>query len=183
MKLCLFCSSNDLPDTYTKPAIQLAAQLAHANWDLVYGGSRHGMMGLIAREMHAAGSHVTGIGLAVYSASIHKGVDELIIAETLGERKAVMLERSDAVLVLVGGVGTLDELTELIELKRQQHHDKRIVVLNTDGFYDGLRMQLERIAREGMLRAGENTHIPVRTLDSFVRFVDEPSEVVTYLQA
>lgn len=182
MKVCLFCSSNELPEKYTRPATELARLLAEAGNDLVYGGSSHGLMGLVAREMQTVGAHVTGITIPVYSATIHRGVDELIMAKTLGERKAAMLERSEAILVLVGGIGTLDELTELIELKRQLHHDKQIVVLNTDGFYDGFRMQLTRIAQEGMLKAGENAHIPVKMLDEFVRFVSRPEDVLPLLE-
>ncbi|QHN43121.1 TIGR00730 family Rossman fold protein [Candidatus Mycosynbacter amalyticus] len=181
MNICLFCSSNELPEKYTHPATRLADQLAAGGHQLVYGGSSHGLMGRMARVMQAGGARVTGVTLSVYSASIHRGVDELIMAKTLGERKAAMLERSDVILVLVGGIGTLDELTELIELKRQWHHDKQIIVLNTDGFYDGFRMQLERIANENMLRAGENTHLAIRSLDEFVTFVESPNEAILLL--
>ncbi len=160
-----------------QPARVLARGLAKDGHHLIYGGSRYGLMGLMAREMQAGGAHVTGVTIPVYSASISPELDECIVAQTVAERKTSMLERADAVVTLVGGIGTLDELTELIELKRQQRHDMPILVLNTDGFYDGFRLQLEHIAAEGMLRAGENTHLPVRTLDEFVRFVATPTDV------
>jgi uncharacterized protein (TIGR00730 family) len=181
MKICVFCSSNNLDEKYERPAKVLAKLLAKAGHDLVYGGSDYGLMKVMADGMQESGAKVLGVTIPVYSAHARKSVDEMIIAKTLGERKATMLERSDAVVTLVGGVGTLDELTELIELKRQTHHDKLIIVLNTDGFYDGLHMQLQRIAQEKLLKAGENAHIPIPTIDGLVKFVTEPQEVMDIL--
>jgi hypothetical protein len=181
MNVCIFCSSNDLEEKYTGPAGELARRLAEAGHDMVYGGSDYGLMKVMANGMQNGGAKIVGVTIPVYSAHARKDADEMIVAKTLGERKATILERSDAVVVLVGGIGTLDELTELIELKRQMHHDKLIIVLNTDGFYDGLRMQLQRIADEKLLKAGENTHIPTKTLDEFIQFVEEPSQVMQLL--
>jgi uncharacterized protein (TIGR00730 family) len=181
MNICVFCSSNDLEEKYTKPAEELARLLAEAGHHMIYGGSDYGLMKVMANGMQAGGAKIVGVTIPVYSAHARKSADEMIIAKTLGERKATMLKRSDAVVTLVGGIGTLDELTELVELKRQMHHDKLIIVLNTNGFYDGLRMQLQRIADERLFKAGENAHIPIKTLDEFIQFVDEPSQVMGLL--
>ena len=78
---------------------------------------------------------------------------------------------------LVGGIGTLDELTELIELKRQGHHAKPIIILNTDGFYDGLYAQLKRIGDENLFKAGENARIAIKSFEDLVTFVQTPNEV------
>jgi uncharacterized protein (TIGR00730 family) len=182
MNICIFCSSNDLEEKYIEPAKELARLLAEAGHNMVYGGSDYGLMKIMANEMQAGGAKIIGVTIPVYSAHARKNADEMITAKTLGERKATVLKRSDAVITLVGGIGTLDELTELIELKRQLHHDKLIIVLNTDGFYDGLRLQLQRIANEKLFKAGENTRIPIRTLDELVRFVEEPSRVMQLLR-
>lgn len=181
MNVCVFCSSNELEAKYTEPAKELARLLAEAGHHLVYGGSDYGLMGVMAESMQSRGAKIVGVTIPVYSAHARKSADELIIAKTLGERKATILERSDAIVCLVGGIGTLDEMTELLELKRQLHHDKEIIVLNSDGFYDGLQMQLNRIAEEKLFKAGENAHIPVKTLDQFITFVDEPAEVMQIL--
>ena len=157
--------------------------MAKAGHSMVYGGSDYGLMKVVANGMQEGGAKIVGVTIPIYSAHARKNADEMIIAETLGERKATILERSDVVVCLVGGIGTLDELTELIELKRQQHHDKLIIILNTDGFYDGLKMQLQRIANEKLFKAGENAHIPIPTLGGLVRFVDAPRQVLDILGA
>ncbi len=139
-------------------------------------------MKVVAQGMQEGGAKIVGVTIPIYAMNAHKTADEMIIAKTLGERKATILQRSDVIITLVGGIGTLDELTELLELKRQMHHSKLIVVLNTDGFYDGLRLQLQRIADEKLFKAGENAHIPIKTLDEFILFVDEPAQVMELLE-
>jgi len=180
MNVCVFCSSNELENKYTGPAKKLAQLLAEAGHTLIYGGSDYGLMKVMAAGMQAGGAQVVGITIPIYAGHARRDVDEMIIAKTLGERKAKILERSDAIVTLVGGIGTLDELTELLELKRQEHHDKPLIVMNTDGFYDGLRMQLERIANEKLFKAGE-ANLPVKTFDELIRFVNEPAEVMELL--
>ena len=75
----------------------------------------------------------------------------MVIAKDLAERKALMLARSDAVVVMAGGLGTLDEATEILELRKHGLHDKPVVLLNTAGFYDGLALQLRRMEADGFL--------------------------------
>jgi uncharacterized protein (TIGR00730 family) len=104
-----------------------------------------------------------------------ESADEMIITRDLAERKAVMLERSDAFVTLVGGTGTLDEMTEIFELKRHGLHNKPMVVLNTDGFYDGLREQYARMEQEEFL---SRLRMP---FDQMLSFVDEPAEVMAKL--
>lgn len=77
--------------------------------------------------------------------------DEMVIAKDLSERKALLLSRSDAVVIMVGGTGTLDEATEILELKKHGKHTKPVVLLNTAGFYDGLKQQFRRMDEEGFL--------------------------------
>lgn len=92
----------------------------------------------------------------------------------LAERKAELLARADAIVVLVGGLGTLDEVTEVLELKKHNLHDKPVVVLDTEGFYDGLRTQLRRMDEEGFLP---------RPLAELITFADTPAEVFAHLAA
>lgn len=82
---------------------------------------------------------------------VRPGVDEMIITENLSERKTLLLDKSDAVVMLVGGTGTLDETTDLLELKKHGLSDKPLVVINTAGFYDGLKVQLLRMEEDGFL--------------------------------
>ena len=75
----------------------------------------------------------------------------MVLAKDLANRKALMLARSDAVVVMAGGLGTLDEATEILELRKHRLHDKPVVLLNTAGFYDGLTLQLQRMETDGFL--------------------------------
>jgi uncharacterized protein (TIGR00730 family) len=98
----------------------------------------------------------------------------MVIADDLAERKALLLARSDAVVVMAGGLGTLDEVTEILELKKHGLHDKPVVLLNTAGFYDGLLMQLRRMEEEGFLP------VPMAEL-AFA--TDDGARALTYLEA
>jgi uncharacterized protein (TIGR00730 family) len=99
----------------------------------------------------AAGGRLVGISVEFLRGVARTDADEMVIAKDLAERKALLLARSDAIVVLVGGLGTLDEATEILELRKHRLHDKPVVLLNTDGFYDGLLQQLRRMEAEGFL--------------------------------
>lgn len=178
MNVCVFCAANDLEDKYTKPAKKLAKLLAEAGHTLVWGGSNVGLMKVMADGVQNGGGKIIGVSLEYYKQNARPNTDKLIIAKTLGERKAQMLEHSDIVVNLVGGLGTLDEMTEIIELKKQNHHNKTSIILNTEGFYDGLKMQLERIFNEGFISAKEHNESNKRPLTNFVRFANTPEEVM-----
>lgn len=170
--IAVFCSTNELADTYTKPAIKFAELLAKNNYHLVWGGSNTGLMHLIASTAKKNGSKLVGVSITTFKDFIHQDADEMIIEDTLSKRKATMLERSDAIVCLVGGIGTLDEITEIIELKKQNHHSKPIVVLNTNNFYEGFITQLNKMKNEGFIH---------NNLDDLIIFADEPEDVIEYI--
>jgi hypothetical protein len=97
----------------------------------------------------------------------------MVIAENLGERKALLLARSDAIVVMAGGLGTLDEATDILEQRKHGLHDKPVVLLNTAGFYDGLTLQLQRMEDEGFL--------PVPLAD-LVFVTDDNARALTHLE-
>ncbi len=173
MNICVFCSANDLEAKYTAPAKEFARLLAKNGHALVWGGSDYGMMNLVASAVQKNGGKITGISVEFFKEKARKNADEMVIAKDLGERKATMLVRSDAVVMMVGGIGTLDEATEIIALKKIGKHNKPIVVLNTDNFYEGLKIQLERMEKEGMLP-------PVSKL---AYFADTPQPAIDYLNS
>jgi uncharacterized protein (TIGR00730 family) len=176
MNVCVFCSASDLPAKYTEPAVRLARLLAENGHNLVWGGSNVGLMRDIAAEVQSAGGKIIGISMELLKATARPGADEMVVAKDLGERKALMLERCDAVVTLVGGTGTLDELTDVFELKRHGFHHKPIIVLNTDAYYAGLQQQLHHMQEENFL----NRQAP---LDELIQFVDEPEAVIAALGA
>ncbi len=173
LNVCVFCSAADLPEKYVRPAEEFARLLAEHGHTLVWGGSDVGLMKRMATGAQDAGAKIIGVSVEFLRLSARQNADEMIIAKNLGERKATMLSRADALVMLVGGIGTLDEVTEVIELKKHGHHDKPIVVLNTDGFYDGLHKQLRRMEIDGML--------PCELLD-LVHFARTPDDAMDLIE-
>lgn len=108
-------------------------------------------MKVVADGVEEAGGRLVGVSVDFLAHKARPGVDEMVVAKDLAERKALLLAKSDAIVVMVGGTGTLDEATEILELKKHGKHSKPVVVLNTAGFYDGLKDQFRRMEEEGFL--------------------------------
>jgi hypothetical protein len=151
MNITVFCAANRIEERYTRPALEFARLLGEGGHTLVWGGSDAGLMGDLAREVRGAGGKLVGISVEFLAHKAFEGADEMVVTPDLGTRKAQLLARGDAIVVLVGGMGTLDEATEMLELKKHGHHSKPVVFLDTDGFYDGLREQLRRMDADGFL--------------------------------
>jgi uncharacterized protein (TIGR00730 family) len=151
INVCVFCSASDLADKYVIPARQLAKLIAEHGHSLVWGGSDSGVMKVMADGVQAGGGKIYGVSVEILKQVARPDADEMVIAKDLGERKAMMLARSDVIVVLPGGLGTLDELSEILELRKHNAHSKQVIVLNTDGFYDGLKTQLDRMSAEGFI--------------------------------
>ncbi|MEV0070701.1 MULTISPECIES: TIGR00730 family Rossman fold protein [unclassified Amycolatopsis] len=174
MNICVFLSAADLDERYTEPAREFADLVGKGGHTLVWGGSDRGLMKVVADGVQASGGRLVGISVELLRAAARKDADEMVITADLAERKALLLSRSEAVVVLAGGLGTLDEVTEVLELKKHGLHHKPIVLLNTDGFYDGLILQLRRMEDDGFLP------LP---LDDLVHFAAEPADVLAYLES
>ncbi|WP_156726235.1 LOG family protein [Streptomyces apocyni] len=173
MNICVFLSAADLDERYTRPAREFAELLAKGGHTLVWGGSDVGLMKVVADGVEAAGGALVGVSVDFLAAKTRPGVDRMVIARDLAERKALLLENADAVVVMVGGTGTLDEATEIMELKKHGKTDKPVVLLNTAGFYDGLKEQFRRMEDEGFLP------LPLTEL---VFFAEEPVAALAYLE-
>ena len=172
MNIAIFCSANDLAEKYTKPVMEFCEMCAKNGYDLVWGGSDTGMMKLVADTFKQNGRKIIGVSIPAFDHVQKDGADEMIRAGDLCERKTTMLDRSDAIVILVGGLGTLDELMETLELKKHQSHEKPVVVLNTNGFYDHLKKQLELMKAEGMI---------IKELNQFLEFANTPSEAYSLI--
>ncbi|MFK8906004.1 TIGR00730 family Rossman fold protein [Streptomyces sp. YS-3] len=151
MNICVFLSAADLDDRYTGPAREFAELLGKGGHTLVWGGSDRGLMKVVADGVQEAGGRLVGVSVDFLAVSARENADEMLFAGDLAERKALLLEKADAVVIMVGGTGTLDEATEILELKKHGKHTKPVVLLNTAGFYDGLKTQFRRMEDEGFL--------------------------------
>ena len=154
-RLCVYCGSSDaVADRYQEAASELGARLAAAGIDLVYGGGRVGLMGLLADAALTAGGTVIGIiPKRLLDAEVaHLGVSELVVVESMHDRKRVMADKSDAFAVLPGGIGTLDELFEIISWKQLELHDKPILLIDIGDYWAPLRALLDHIVLTGFAR-------------------------------
>lgn len=138
--ICVYCSSsNAAAPAYMEAAAELGRALAREGMRLVYGGGGVGLMGACAAAAHAAGGQVLGIIPAFLVGKERPlGEVETIVVQSMHERKMRMFEGSDAFVVLPGGIGTLEEVIELLSWRRLDLHTKPIVFYNPDGFWDGL---------------------------------------------
>ncbi|MBC7269884.1 MAG: TIGR00730 family Rossman fold protein [Streptomyces sp.] len=173
MNICVFLSAADLDERYTRPAREFAKLLGKGGHALVWGGSDVGLMKVVADGVQEAGGRLIGVSVDFLSAKARPGADEMVIARDLAERKKLLLDKADAVVIMVGGTGTLDEATEILELKKHGRTGKPVVLLNTAGFYDGLKEQFRRMEDEGFLP---------RPLADLVFFADEPVGALAYLE-
>ncbi|MCU1695762.1 MAG: Cytokinin riboside 5-monophosphate phosphoribohydrolase [Mycobacterium sp.] len=173
MKICVFLSAADLDERYTRPAREFAEAIGKGGHTLVWGGSNTGLMKVVADGVQETGGRLVGVSVELFREMARVDADEMVFAEDLAERKALLIAASDAVVVMVGGLGTLDEATEILELRKHKLHEKPVVLLNTAGFYDGLTTQLRRMDDDGFLP------IP---LDELVYFADDGTDALAHLE-
>jgi uncharacterized protein (TIGR00730 family) len=153
--VCVFCGSNygDNP-VYREMAAVMGRKLAMAGLRLVYGGGKVGLMGVLADSALAAGGEVVGvIPQAIVDMEVaHLGLTELIVVQSMHERKARMAEASDAFIALPGGYGTFEEFCEVLTWSQLGFHDKPCGVLNVGGFYDPLLALFDRAVQDRFIR-------------------------------
>lgn len=153
--LCVYSSSsNTIAPVFFEAARALGRAIADRGDLLLYGGGLTGLMGECARTVHLHGGRVIGV---IPKALNEKGIvyeacDELVVTEDMRTRKAAMDARSDAFIALPGGFGTIEEIMEIITLKQLRYHNKPIVILNIDGYYDALLKQLESVIRQNFAK-------------------------------
>ena len=153
--VCLFCGSSDAADPiYTQAASAFGTATARAGWRLVYGGGGVGLMGASARAAHAAGGRVIGI-MPAFLRSRERLFDEVetIVVTSMHERKQLMYDQSDAFVVAPGGVGTLEEVIELLSWKRLDLHAKPVIFLNIEGFWEPLLAVMRHSVETGFTPA------------------------------
>lgn len=164
--ITVYCSSsNSAPKEYFEAAATLGRELAIRNIGLVFGGGRVGLMGCIADAVIEHGGTVQGIipRFLEEKEVAHYNITELHVVETMHERKMKLAEWGDAYLVLPGGFGTLDELIEVITWKHLGQHNKPVIMLNLNGFWNQLLSFFDRIADERMINREHGNYYSVCT--------------------
>jgi uncharacterized protein (TIGR00730 family) len=180
--VCVFCGSRPgARPEYLELASGLGRALAARSLALVYGGASVGLMGRMADAALAAGGRVIGVipRSLVDRELAHAGLSELHVVDTLHQRKALMAQRADAFVALPGGVGTLDELFEIVTWRVLALHDKPIGLLDPGGYFDPLVALLDHMVREGFVEPQHRALVacaasPDELLDRFLFAHDRP---------
>ncbi|MGA0024898.1 MAG: TIGR00730 family Rossman fold protein [Burkholderiales bacterium] len=162
--ICIFCGSNTGQGTiYSDAARALVRTIAAAGHRIVFGGGKVGLMGVIAETAIAEGVYVIGVTPRhlLEHEVVHTGLSELHIADSMHERKVMMSSKADAFVVLPGGMGTFDEMFEILTLTQLGVHEKPCGVLNVSGFYSPLMAFLDRAVEERFVRAEHRDMIVV----------------------
>jgi uncharacterized protein (TIGR00730 family) len=176
--LCVYCgASSGTSPRYAEQARAMGAALAARGIRLVYGGGNVGLMGAVADEILQRGGEAAGvIPQALMQKELgHGGLTELHIVADMHERKAMMAELSDGFIALPGGLGTLEELFEMLTWSQLGFHAKPVGILNVDGYYDDLLRFLRHSASQGFLRSDHEALLMVENdpdtlLDRFAGF-------------
>ena len=154
MRVCVYgASSSKLEKIYYEECERLGALLAECGHGIVFGGGREGLMGATARGAHEKSGEIIGIAPKFFDEPgiLYEHCTELIFTDTMRERKQLMEEKSDACLVLPGGIGTFEEFFEMLTLKQLGQSERAIVILNINGYYEHMQSMLEHAAKNGFM--------------------------------
>ncbi len=179
--ISVFCgSSKGFSSVYEESAKTVGKTFAENKIQLVYGAGNVGLMGVMADAVLQAGGTVLGVIPQFLKdwEVCHTGLTELIVTETMHERKWILEERSDGVIVLPGGYGTLDEFFEILTWKQLRLHNKPIGILNVNGYYDLLLSHVKTMAKEGFLKESNIMLFKVAgNVEELLRLMDLPVNV------
>lgn len=172
----VYCSgSAHIGDVYKKYASQLGEEMAREKIRLVFGGGKVGLMGVVANACMQAGGNVFGVSTEYLSdhEQGHDGISELIIAPDMATRKRIMFDNSDGFVALPGGFGTLEETFEVITWRQIGLHDKPIVIVNVEGFWDPLKALMDSIIEKKFAGLKDS---------QFYYFVDKVEDVIPLMK-
>ena len=175
-KIVVFCGSSlGFNPIYKKAAVTLGNYFVENKISLVYGGGKIGMMGVLADIILGQNGEVIGVipKLLEKEEVVHAGVEEMIVCKKMSDRKVIMSKLVDGYITLPGGFGTLDELFEALTLGQLQIEQKPIGLLNINGFFDAVLLQLDKMVEEGYLKlAGRNLLLVANSVKELMQKMD-----------
>ena len=177
LSICVFCgSAHGARPQYREAATSLGKLIGERGFSLVFGGGNVGLMGELARAAHQAGAPILGV-LPSFLGHLEqplKAAEELVIVPDMQQRKAIMLERSDAFIALPGGLGTFDEIFEVLSTAQLQVHKKPLVLIDSEGYFTPFGDLIAAIVREGFA---------IRSIENFYRMVATPEAAMESVSA
>ena len=176
MEICVYgASSNDIRGEYLEAAEKLGRLIAQRGHGLVFGGGAQGLMGATVRGVDSQNGRSLGVAPSFFQVDgvLFERCTEFLYTETMRQRKQIMENRSDAFVMVPGGLGTFEEFFEILTLKQLGRHNKPIAILNTCGYYDPMLKMLEAAVNEGFMK---------RACLSLYGVFDEPAALLDYLE-
>lgn len=176
-KVAIFCGSKrGNKESYAQQATEIATLIANSGLELVYGGGKAGIMGIVADTVMGLNGTVRGVipQVLVDWEHQHQGISELVVVDDMHIRKRKMYDLCDAVIILPGGFGTLDELFEVLTWNQLSIHDKKVFILNTEGFFNHLLQHLQYLTNEGFLWGN---------LEEQITVLSSPGDLLQHLSA
>ena len=162
--VAIFCAaSENIAPGYFEAAAEVGAMLGRLGKTMVYGGARFGLMEATAKAAKAAGARIVGVvpDILVERDRVSRLLDEQVGCSNLSERKDIMLERSDVLVALPGGVGTLDEIFHVLAAATIGYHTKRVVLYNVNGFWNALLAAVDEMSQTGFVRGEMEKYLVV----------------------
>ncbi len=181
MRIGVFCSANETIDRdFFRLTEELGKWIGGQRFDLVYGGCDIGLMRVIGQSVHSSGGRVIGVVPRIIERGgrVANCLDVEIPVDNLSERKDLMLAKSDFVIALPGGIGTLDEVFTVAAAHTIGYHSKRVILYNMKGFWDSTLRMLDDMQTQGMIRGvvGDFFHV-VGTIDEIIAIVEQHSSL------
>ena len=175
--LCIYCSSsNDLPEKFYKISKELGEMLAQKGYNMVYGGSTRGMMGTIADNALKNGAEVIGVMPEKFQdwGLQQPNLTKLIITKDMRERKATMEKHADAFIAMPGGFGTFEEIFEILVAKQLNYHNKPVIFMNFDGYYDNMFKMFDTVYQNNFAKQETKTlYFIANTLDEMFDYIQK----------
>lgn len=175
--VAVFCAaSENIAPGYFEVAASVGRMLGRIGATLVYGGARFGLMEAVAKSAKEAGAHVVGVVPEILEqrGRVSALIDEKIPCCNLSDRKDIMLAKSDVLVALPGGVGTLDEIFHVAAAATIGYHNKRVILYNVNGFWNGLAATLDELSEAGFIRAGlENIIVVANSIEELESLIEK----------
>lgn len=179
MKVCVYgASSERIDEKYKNAGFDLGKKMGEKGYTLVFGAGAEGMMGAVARGFHAGGGKVHGYIPKFFEEggyeAIYYDCDELNFTKTMAERKAGMENECEAFIIAPGGIGTFEEFFQVFTLKQLGRHDKAIVLFNSYGYYDDMRVLIEDAIKSNFVN---------KECANLIKYCDTAEEIMEYLES
>lgn len=182
MRICVYgAASPTIDPKYMTEVEALGRALAERGHTLVFGGGGNGLMGAAARGFRDGGAHIIGVIPRFFQEETVEEIcdfcDELIMPETMRERKQLMEDRADAFVIVPGGIGTFEEFFEILTLKQLCRHNKPIAIYNIGGYYDELNLFMEDCISRSFIRENcRDLYFTTASADALTEYIETPEE-------